>query len=101
MKLGLAVDGIYRPYLLSCTDLVSRLHRSALKLAIKCKIVPVLHQDALIVPRHDDNLLHYAVEHDIHFRTFRHGYRNTVVKRQLDMGEDRMVMLSEPVDDNA
>ena len=57
----------------------------------------MLDQNALVISRHHDDLLHCPIEYGPRLRTFRYGNGDTVVERQFQPGEYRMVMLSETV----
>ena len=55
----------------------------------------MLHEDALVISRHDEHLLHDSVEHGLYIRAFRHGYVHSVVCRQLQILEHRVELLAE------
>ena len=97
MELSLSVYGIDRTYLLPGTDLVPRLHRRTFQFAVEREIVSMLNQDTLVIPRHHDYLLHYAVKHGLDLCPLGYSYGDTVVERKLDIGKDRMVMLPETI----
>ena len=55
----------------------------------------MLHQDALVITRQHRDLRHRAVKHGLHRRIRRHRYVDAVVRRQLEILENRMILLAE------
>ena len=63
MKQHLTVDHIHRTQKITGLDLISGLHGCASELAVERKIIAMLNKNALIVTRHDDNLLYYTIKY--------------------------------------
>ena len=61
----------------------------------------MLDQNTFSIARHHHNLLHDAVEHGLDFSPLLKGDVDAIVERQLDLGEDRMIMLAEMVHDRS
>ena len=61
----------------------------------------MLDENAFVVARHHYNLLDNTVEDGFDAGARRHGDVDAIVERQLDLGEDRMIMLAEMVHDRS
>ena len=55
----------------------------------------MLHEDALVISRHDEHLLHDSVKHGLHLCSLCHGDVYSIVCRQLQILEDRVELLAE------
>ena len=65
MKLSLAIDRINDSNGLAGLDRVSGLHAHRLKLAIERIMITMVDHDALVIARHDHDLLHDTAEYGL------------------------------------
>ena len=81
MQLRLPIDRIHFANRLPCLYLVPHPYSRRLELAIKREIISMLHKDALVISRHDDNLLDHTVKDSLDRGIFLQGYGHSVIER--------------------
>ena len=101
MQENLIVYHIHGTQKVARPDLIASFHRSRPELAVECEIISMLHQYALIVARHHDNLLNHTVKDSTDLRTFCKSYIHPIIRRKLQILVHRMIFLTETVNDRS
>ena len=95
MKLSVTIDSINPSYCLADLHLIPCLDVHRLQLAIKRKVVSMLHKHTLVVSRHHQHLANRTAKHSINLRTLAQSYIYTIVRREFKILVYRMEVFSE------